>query len=297
MLIVVEWREKKRASVVLFGLLFFSLLTVPLLVNSAKANPYKLFYVYDGTVSPDLHTEPPAISIFAPKNHSACATNVVLLSVNVSVGESSTADFRYIDEVYYEADWQKKENRLYEYDAVRDPEPPHWEIEFKSLRDGNYSLVVYAKERGGYYGATSYSGPIIDQHYNLFEIDGSSTVFFTVDTSAPSVSVLSLQNETFYSPNFDLNFVVDEPTSRSTYSLDGNDNVTVAGNTTLTGMPIGVHNVTVYAWDTAGNVGASESVTFTIKESFPTLTVATASVVSLALVGAVLMVYFKKRIR
>jgi hypothetical protein len=39
-------------------------------------------------------------------------------------------------------------------------------------------------------------------------------------------------------------------------------NVTIAGNTTLTGLSSSVHNLTVYAWDEAGNIGSSETITF-----------------------------------
>jgi LPXTG-motif cell wall-anchored protein len=60
---------------------------------------------------------------------------------------------------------------------------------------------------------------------------------------------------------------------------------------------MGTHNVTVYAWDTAGNMGASPTVPFTVAkpEPFPTALVATASGLSVAVVGLGLLVYFKKR--
>jgi hypothetical protein len=73
--------------------------------------------------------------------------------------------------------------------------------------------------------------------------------------------------------------------------------VTVAGNTTLAGLSAGVHNVTVYAWDTAGNMGTSPTVTFTIAkpEPFPTAQVAAVSGVSAAVACLGLLLYFKKR--
>jgi hypothetical protein len=73
--------------------------------------------------------------------------------------------------------------------------------------------------------------------------------------------------------------------------------MTVAGNTTLADLSMGEHNVTVYAWDTAGNMGASETVTFTVAvpAPFPTVPVAAASVAVVAAVIAGLLVYFKKR--
>jgi hypothetical protein len=82
------------------------------------------------------------------------------------------------------------------------------------------------------------------------------------------------------------------------YSLDGLDNVTVAGNTTLAGLSIGEHNVTVFATDEVENTGASETVFFTIAEPaepFPT-TMLIAPIASVAVASALgMLVYFKKR--
>ena len=83
------------------------------------------------------------------------------------------------------------------------------------------------------------------------------------------------------------------------YSFDGQDNVTIDGNITLYGLSSGLHNLTVYAKDTYGNIGASETINFTIAketpEPFPTAIVATASGASVAVIGVGLFVYFRKR--
>jgi hypothetical protein len=81
------------------------------------------------------------------------------------------------------------------------------------------------------------------------------------------------------------------------YSFDGQDNVTIAGNVTLSGLSNGLHNVTVYAKDTFGNEGASETITFNVEvpEPFPTALVVAASVATVAVMGVGLLVYFKKR--
>jgi hypothetical protein len=54
--------------------------------------------------------------------------------------------------------------------------------------------------------------------------------------------------------------------------------------------------LTVYAKDEAGNVGASETILFTVNVPFPT-TLVIASVSTVAVVGIGLLVYFKKRKR
>jgi hypothetical protein len=50
---------------------------------------------------------------------------------------------------------------------------------------------------------------------------------------------------------------VNEPTSWIGYSLDNKPNVTITGNTTLTGLSNSSHNVIVYATDLAGNTGSN----------------------------------------
>jgi hypothetical protein len=56
----------------------------------------------------------------------------------------------------------------------------------------------------------------------------------------------------------------------------------------------GVHSITVYANDTAGNMIASEIIYFTTEQVFPTIPVATG-VATTAVMGTVLLLYFKKR--
>ena len=90
------------------------------------------------------------------------------------------------------------------------------------------------------------------------------------------------------------------------YSLDGKDNASISGNTTLTGLANGNHNVTIYATDEAGNTGASETLSFNVNvpepetktEPFPFVPVAAAAIVVAAvIVAAGVLLYFKKRKR
>lgn len=125
-----------------------------------------------------------------------------------------------------------------------------------------------------------------------------SEVSFIVDNTSPLVSVVSPQNETYDVTDVPLGFTVNEQTSRLAYSLDGQENVTVSGDTVLSGLSIGEHKVVVYAWDEAGNVGASETVHFSVAEHFPTLPVAAAFIVAAAFaVGAGILIHHKKQNR
>ncbi len=83
----------------------------------------------------------------------------------------------------------------------------------------------------------------------------------------PNVTILSIaENQTFTTSNITLTFTVAAAvkTADFAYSLNGQENKTIEGNTTLTELSIGSQNVVVYATDIYGRSGASETVNFTI---------------------------------
>jgi len=77
--------------------------------------------------------------------------------------------------------------------------------------------------------------------------------------------------------------------------------MTINGNTTLSDLSYGEHNVTVFVTDENGNTGASETLFFTIEEPeeppepFPTLLVATASVIIVVCLFAVFLLTRKHK--
>ena len=92
---------------------------------------------------------------------------------------------------------------------------------------------------------------------------------------APEVSVLSLEDGGEYGfGDVPLEFGLDRSVVWMGYSLDGQANVTVTGNVTLSELSMGVHAVRVFVEDEYGNVGASDIVTFSVASvSFPVLSV------------------------
>jgi hypothetical protein len=142
------------------------------------------------------------------------------------------------------------------------------------LDDGMHNIVVYARDLAGNIGA-------------------SSTVYFTKDTVAPTISILSPQNTTYYVTEVPLTFVISETTSCISYSLDGQDNVIITGNMTLTGLPHGSHTLTVYATDEAGNNEISETIYFITAEPFPTMIAATLSMAAVG--GTASGIYYLKK--
>lgn len=201
-------------------------------------------------------------------------------------------------------------------------------VSLPELSEGSHSITVYAK----YDLATTPPHSATDNVTVYFTIDSSST--FTIDKTSPTISNLSLENKTYNSAELPLplSFTIDKAVSWLAYCIDNQANTTIARwynpdiygkqfNTTLKGLSPGSHSIVVYAIDTAGNTGVSEIIYFSVApapsaspspteqsstspspaatshssqlESFPK-TIVIASISSVAVVGVVLLVYFKK---
>lgn len=115
--------------------------------------------------------------------------------------------------------------------------------------------------------------------------------------SPPSVRLISPKNTTYNSANVTLEFTINKQTSWMGYSLDGQNITTITGNTTLSGLSSGLHNVTLYAKDPFENIVTYETTWFSkaepIAEPFPT-TIVIASVVTVTVICIGLLLYFKK---
>jgi parallel beta-helix repeat protein len=113
----------------------------------------------------------------------------------------------------------------------------------------------------------------------------------------PKIALLSPVNQVFNESSVPLFFTVDKQANWIGYSLDGQDNITITGNITIAGLSSGLHNVTVYAKDEFENMGASETISFSVAEEpepFPAAPVlATAATLAIACIA--ILVYFKKR--
>jgi N-acetylneuraminic acid mutarotase len=140
------------------------------------------------------------------------------------------------------------------------------------LSIGLHNVTVYANDTAGNMGV-------------------SETIKFTI---ALVIHVLSPERRTYDTSSIPLNFTANSALAQITYCLDGEKNITISGNTTLTGLANGDYALTVYAKDEAGNVGTSETILFTVDVPVPT-TLVIASVITVAVVGVGLLIYFKKR--
>ena len=149
-----------------------------------------------------------------------------------------------------------------------------------ALSDGSHSLVVYANDECGNTGK-------------------SDIVFFTVDSTPPSIQVYSIENRTYNVTSLPLDFTLNESPSWIGYCLDGQINKTITDNSTIAQISEGAHSLTIYANDTAGNMGFSTIYFSTKIESISTTNLplgwipyAIIALVIVAITGV--LVYFKK---
>jgi hypothetical protein len=246
-------------------------------VGLAHANPF----MYYGSVSPPADASPLIISVSSPKNNTIYSVNSIKLTFNLNTSNTS---IHYLLAAYFEADWLQENVTVYKQNVYSPEFPNFWNYKenFCNLSDGEHSVVIYARGGGGYAEGLT---------YNFFDMTTISVIDFTIDTTPPSISSFSVENKTYSTSDVPLTITVNEPVSQVSYSLNGQKNVTVSGNTTLTDLPNGNYNVVVYATDLAGHVGASEIIAFTVSK--PDLTIIAATVSIVLCVG--LSVYFKKR--
>jgi hypothetical protein len=297
-------RKKTLLTAAVISVLLLPAVAGTLLVNLGRANPNPFPPdVYSQEGSPRNETEPPTVLIIAPTNGTSYSSSSLSLTYNASIGNSSTASVRFLWNVTFEADWLPKTVTAYEFNADKDPyttEPTLTEfsktLNLTGIPEGTHSLMVHAQERGAYeeYDCNGFPSKL---YVTNFFINGSSLVVFTVDLMPPIISVLSVENKTYYTSDVPLTVATDEVLSKIAYSIDGHENVNIAGNTTLANLPLGEHSITVYITDEAGNTGTSETIFFTIEKPSPfsPLLIVTVSAALLVTISVALLVYFKKR--
>jgi len=98
------------------------------------------------------------------------------------------------------------------------------------------------------------------------------TAMFILEYVAPEILVLSPENKTYLTADVPLEYTVNRDDYAATYRLDGQENVTLAGNTTLSGLADGVHELTVITDFTDSDASESVTVWFTVDTGPPTLT-------------------------
>ena len=203
-----------------------------------------------------------------------------------------------------------------------------WNLPYEHIVDNGFGSVVQTDDEGYLlglsasavllrtesYGSEQWTLSYVDfdvESYSSFVLihtsdrgsaivgNTGSTIMLTkispeIDVTPPVISILSPKNKTYTSGDVSLKFTVNEPTSWITYSLDGQDTVTITGNITLPTLSGGAHTITIYAQDTAGNVGVSETVQFSSVEVFPVSWIFIGLTITAGVLVCVL-VYYKRQ--
>jgi hypothetical protein len=219
-------------------------------------------------------TDPFTPCIISPQNQTTYNTTQVPLTYAVNK----------ILRSYYSVDV------LWSYYSIDDSDLRYHEgnITLPSLSEGQHKLTL----------AVAYTVSRSNLAYQV-TTQTIDTIFFYVDDVAPKITNVSIGSTD--TSNLLLNFTVDENTSWVGYSLDNQANVTVNAETVVLGeLPIGYHNVTVYAKDAAGNVGVSEILFFSVgatdlNAAIPDLyTIIAIIAIVIAVISTGLFVYFRR---
>jgi hypothetical protein len=175
---------------------------------------------------------------------------------------------------------------------------------------GTNTLTLYAADEEGNVAASK------TITFSMFEFHFNSQYEQLLPLPlCPIISVFEPQNYTYNQSSVPLTFTLNQPVILDStmlsfslggltatypdvswvgYSLDGQTNQTLTGNTTLSGLTSGTHNVTVYAKDVYGNIGSSGTIFFAVEQSFPVVAVI-VGVSTVIIICAVSIIYLKKR--
>jgi hypothetical protein len=254
-------------------------------VDLGRANPYNgheegFMWIKDGEVPAPEGTELPQILFFSPKNNESYASNNISLSFNVSAPKNYM--WCSID---YKPSWQASSTH------INNTHVDYVNINLTGIPEGSHYIEVTAVWKYVFENHLDTIQRWIT-HYTSYNISGCATVYFTIDLS-PKISITSIMNKTYSSSIIPLDFTVNEPIVKVTYSLDGKENETINGNTTLPELSNGLHSISVYVWDVAGDVWSSETVYFNV-EAFPTVIAAVALCTSVAVTCLGILMYLRK---
>ncbi len=118
--------------------------------------------------------------------------------------------------------------------------------------------------------------------------------------SPPAIFIDSPENKTYTVNSVSLKFTVSKTTSWIKYSLDDQANVTITEDIKLSDLAYGEHRITLYAEDTDGKTGTSETVYFTIAEGaeppqpdFSIIVLIVAVIAAAAIIGVILFFFMK----
>lgn len=225
--------------------------------NNRITNNYQGIRVYQGI---HLLRRIKSIKVYMSSNNSISANNITNNEYAIALHESS-------NNIIYHNNFLDNTEQVYSYNSTN-----VWDDGYPS--GGNYW--------SDYAGVDLHSGPF----QNGTGCDGVGDTSYVIDennqdnyplmkpypdTTPPIITISSPENKAYATISVPLVFAVDECACWIGYSVDGESNVTITGNTTLT-LSEGSHRIKVYANDTHGNMGWSDTISFMVDITLPTTT-------------------------
>jgi hypothetical protein len=137
------------------------------------------------------------------------------------------------------------------------------QVQLPELSEGPHSLTIYLQAVFGENDIRSY----VDTIYFNIDTDAPD---FALDSTPPNITIQSPQTNQTYITTVPLTLILSEPVTQLIVYLDTNKTILPAQNTTLTGLTVGTHKLTVEAVDLAGNPGYTNYVQFNVIQPTPT---------------------------
>ena len=271
------------ALLLIFGIQVVEQVDVPFL--SVKANPTPLYRTVPAPTNVFLF-----IRIVSPQENASYSNGTINLCFDATIYGPNNIT-KGLSVASYKGDWMEKDAWVpYPNTADHFQNFLQFSVNVTDIPFGEHSLNITARARGEFED---------NSHFKyLFSLNKTSSINFSVRTN-PIITFPPSQNSNFTDSSLPLNFTVDHPVSEITYCLDGQENIPISGNTTLTGLSKGQHNVTVYATDADGYNGESDTLLFNVNApefaEFSVVTLIIASVVLAVLVIACISVLVFRR--
>jgi len=234
------------------------------------------------------------IFLFSSLQNTIILNNVTDNNVGIGFRESSYNMIRgnhFVDnEVQvYDVSWEN-------YSLT--PSRNTWDVGYPS--GGNYwSDYMGVDGMGGKYQNQTGSDQLGDTPY-IIDQNNQDNYPLMPYGSPPAIFIDSPENKTYTVNSVSLKFTVSKTTSWIKYSLDNQANVTITGDVTLSDLAYGEHSITLYAEDTDGKAGKSETVYFTIAEGaeppppdFSPIVLIVAVIAAAVIIGVILFFFMK----
>ncbi len=141
--------------------------------------------------------------------------------------------------------------------------------------------------------------PLNDGSIFIWYLLSNSTFRYTPFGYTAMAMILPQNNGNYSSGSVPLTFTFNTQVSSVGYSLDNKANVSITGNTTLTGLSNGIHNLTVYANYDKADAYILSSIIFTVTSQAETPLTQTAAIagvaISVTVIAATALLLYRKK--